>query len=205
VAQAVELFIEKYGEVPLKEARKRRKEDLQIYLISGEFKRRRPPIGALSASLRHDVKTFFGSYAAACEQSRKLLFQAGDPNELEDAMEGLDFGWFDGAEGHFTIHRSLLDRLPPVMRAYVECGSQLYGNPREADLIKLHLRSRKLTLLNFDDFEFESVVWPRFRKVRFGLTVVLTDLGGRRHGRGLVAQVLDEELHRQSPTAGATV
>jgi hypothetical protein len=52
---------------------------------------------------------------------------------------------------------------------------------------------------------YRSISTTSSSKVRFGLTVVLTDLGGRRHGRGLVAQVLDEELHRQSPTAGATV
>jgi DNA phosphorothioation-associated putative methyltransferase len=56
-------------------------------------------------------------------------------------------------EGHFTIHRSLLDELPVILRVYVECAARLYGNPREADLIKIHLHSRKLTFHYYRDFD----------------------------------------------------
>jgi hypothetical protein len=36
---------------------------------------------------------------------------------------------------------------------YVYCGAVRYGNPEEADLIKIHVRSGKLTLLQYDDFQ----------------------------------------------------
>jgi hypothetical protein len=39
-----------------------------------------------------------------------------------------------------------------LLRVYVGCGLKLYGDPGEADLIKIHIRSGKLTLLRFDDF-----------------------------------------------------
>jgi DNA phosphorothioation-associated putative methyltransferase len=35
---------------------------------------------------------------------------------------------------------------------FVECGAILYGDPHEADIIKLHLRSRKVSFLVYDDF-----------------------------------------------------
>ena len=42
---------------------------------------------------------------------------------------------------------------PPSFAVYVECAARLYGNPREADLIKIHLHSRKLTFHYYRDFE----------------------------------------------------
>src|SRR4030095_13492224 len=65
----------------------------------------------------------------------------------------LEYGFFDQEQMHFTFHRSLLPKLPPVLRVYVGSGSIRYGNPEEADLIKIHVKSRKLTFLNYDDFE----------------------------------------------------
>lgn len=156
-ARAAQLFVDKYGPGPMEEARERRREDLLVFLSGGEFQKRRPGFQRLSARLRADVKSFFGDYARACDLARDLLFMAGDPGELELAVEELDFGWLDASEGHFTIHRSLLDRLPPLLRIYVECGARLYGDPRQADLIKLHLRSKKLTLLHYNDFLSESL------------------------------------------------
>lgn len=151
--RAANLFVQKYGEEPLAEARERRKEDLLVYLSGGEFSRRRAGFQRLSPRLRADIRAFFGNYPSACDEARELLFMAGDPGELELAIEDLEFGWINDAEGHFTIHRSLLDRLPPLLRIYVECGARLYGDPRQADLIKIHLRSKKLTFLHYEDFE----------------------------------------------------
>ncbi len=153
VNKAASLFVEKYGEEPLEEARLRRKEDLLVYLSAGEFQKRRTPFTHLSQRLRTDLKTFFGHYAAACDQARELLFSAGDSDEMELAIEGLEFGWFDAAEGHFAVHRSLIDRLPPILRIYIECAARLCGDPRQADVIKLHLYSGKLSFLHYDDFD----------------------------------------------------
>jgi len=76
---------------------------------------------------------------------------------LEIAAAQLDFGYLDPKEGHFTIHRSLLDELPVILRVYVECAAYLYGNPRDADLIKIHLHSRKLTFHYYRDFDTASL------------------------------------------------
>lgn len=44
-------------------------------------------------------------------------------------------------------------RLPTAVYLQVECAARLYGDPREADLIKIHLWSRKLTFQYYRDFD----------------------------------------------------
>src|SRR5262249_32285940 len=107
--------------------------------------------------VRNDIRSFFGDLNGALQKSRELLFTAGDPDELELAIDELDYGFFDREQMHFTFHRSLLPNLPPILRVYVGCGSIRYGNPEEADLIKIHIRSRKLTFLIYDDFERKAL------------------------------------------------
>lgn len=51
------------------------------------------------------------------------------------------------------IHKSLLEDLHPILRIYVGCAQVLYGELGDVDLIKIHKRSGKVTLLKYDDFE----------------------------------------------------
>ncbi len=150
--KALQLFIDRFGEPTFAAARQRRKEDLLVFVAAAQL-RRKIPFNHLSDRLQRDLRSFFGSYANAEEKARDLMFAAGDEDELELALQGLGFGHLDPKECHFTIHRSLLDELPALLRVYVECGARLYGDPRAADLIKIHLHSRKLTFTHYDDFE----------------------------------------------------
>lgn len=150
--RALQLFIDRFGEPTFAAARQRRKEDLLVFVAAAQL-RRKIPFNQLSLRLQRDLRSFFGSYANAEEKARDLMFAAGDADELEIAAAQLDFGFPDPKEGHFTFHRSLLDELPVILRVYVECAARLYGNPREADLIKIHLHSRKLTFHYYKDFD----------------------------------------------------
>jgi DNA phosphorothioation-associated putative methyltransferase len=150
--RALQLFIDRFGEPTFAAARQRRKEDLLVFVAAAQL-RRKIPFNHLSLRLQRDLRSFFGSYANAEEKARELMFAAGDADELEIAVAQLDFGFLDPKEGHFTFHRSLLDELPVILRVYVECAARLYGNPREADLIKIHLNSRKLTFHYYKDFD----------------------------------------------------
>ena len=149
---ALRLFAERFGQETLEEVREKRKEDIMVALASYQF-RKKVLFKSLPTDIQNDIRGFFGSYRAANEACKELLFAAGDPGELYIAIEELDYGWIDHREGHFTIHRSLLDQLPVILRVYIECGCLLYGNPYEADLIKIHIPSRKLTLVHYDDFD----------------------------------------------------
>lgn len=146
------LMLEHRGEALWEAARERARDDLLVYLALARLDRQRTPASRLPAGIRRSIREFFGDHATAAEEALHLLHGAGSRTDLEIALEELDFGWIDDREGHFTIHRDLLERLPAVLRVYVGCGGRLYGDPAEADLIKIHLRSGKLTLHYFDDF-----------------------------------------------------
>jgi DNA phosphorothioation-associated putative methyltransferase len=51
------------------------------------------------------------------------------------------------------IHRSLLGELPPILRIYVHCAAYRYGDPSQADVIKIHKHSGKITFQHYDDFD----------------------------------------------------
>ena len=47
----------------------------------------------------------------------------------------------------------LVEQLPGLLRVYVGAASAAYGDYRNADLIKIHIGSGKLTMMRFDDFD----------------------------------------------------
>jgi DNA phosphorothioation-associated putative methyltransferase len=61
------------------------------------------------------------------------------------------------------VHRSLVDQLPPVLRAYVGCAGTLFGDVSQADVVKLHKTSGKVTFLVYDDFEGKPLPELRMR------------------------------------------
>jgi DNA phosphorothioation-associated putative methyltransferase len=145
------LLVNHHGKEAFKEAAQRRKEDLLVYLAMAGFKKRIPQ-RLLALQLQEDLTVFFGGYAKGQGAGLELLMSLGDGQSLWEAACALPFGWRDPAEKHFVIHRSLLDQLPPRLRVFVECGAVLYGDPHEADLIKLHLASRKVSFMVYEDF-----------------------------------------------------
>ena len=153
VPQAARLFTERYGEAILQEAQQRRKEDLLVWFALSSLDRLRTPFNRLSPRLQRDLKVFFGDPAQAAKDANLLLRGAGSPEDLERMVEHLGYGWIDHEEGHFTFHQSLINELPAVLRVFIGCGARLYGDPHDADLIKIHLRSQKLTLTRYDHFD----------------------------------------------------
>ena len=148
--QALRMFIQKGGGEEVKRSADNRRRDLLVYVALANL-RKRVPLGHLSLSLRFDIRAFFGNYTRALEKGIELLYAAGDTGEIELACEELKVGWQD--EQALYLHRSVLDELPPVLRAYVGCATTLFGDAAQADVIKLHKSSGKVTFLVYDDFE----------------------------------------------------
>lgn len=152
LSKAINLAVQKNGPELFEAAKRARSEDVLVYLAMTQFRkkflRREIPL-----RVKNDIRAFFGDVVTAQKKARDVLFAAGDPMEVELAVEGLDFGVYDEDEEQFTFHRSLLDRLPPVLRVYVQCGALRYGDPQEADLIKIHVASGKLTFLHYEKFD----------------------------------------------------
>jgi DNA phosphorothioation-associated putative methyltransferase len=152
IKKALAFVIESNGKELWEMARKARSEDVLVYLAMTNF-RRKFLRREIPPRIKNDIRSFFGDLNTAQAKARDLLFAAGDPDEIGLAVEGLNYGFFDPNEMQFTFHRSLLERLPPILRVYVHCGAVRYGSPDEADLIKIHVRSGKLTFLHYDDFQ----------------------------------------------------
>ncbi|WP_139559697.1 DNA phosphorothioation-associated putative methyltransferase [Methylotetracoccus oryzae] len=181
----IEYLVQHFGSVPsalrfvksrkpnaegfLTDAQRARSEDLTVYFAQLQFDRRRA-YRQLESRLQRDVRTFFGDYREALAQARELLFAAGQVETIASACQSAaeqGIGWLDA--GHsLQLHSSLVPQLPPVLRVYVNCGLQLYGDFSSADLIKIHIQSGKLTLMSFDDFLGKPL--PRmFRRVKVRL------------------------------------
>jgi DNA phosphorothioation-associated putative methyltransferase len=152
LTRALKLVVEKRGEAIWQHARKSRSEDVLVYLAMTHFRKKFLP-REVPLRIKNDIRAFFGDIATARKRGLDILHAAADTDEVGIAVEGLKFGVYDRIEKHFTFHRSFLNQLPPVLRVYILCGAIRYGDPEEADLIKIHVASGKLTFLHYDDFK----------------------------------------------------
>jgi DNA phosphorothioation-associated putative methyltransferase len=153
----------------LSKAAAARSDDLLVLLASQQFVKR-PAYKQLEPRLQRDVKAFFGDYGAAQSASVRLLLQTAQPDVLfvacqEAAAAGL--GYLDGQHS-LQLHIDLVEQLPSVLRVYVDCGLRLWDATSEVQLVKIHIGSGKLTLLEFDDFETSPMPMLR-RRIKVNL------------------------------------
>jgi len=154
LARALRFLRDQKGADLLESAQASRIEDLEVYLALNLFESRKP-YKHMEKSLQRDIKFFFGTITQAKEVARKLLFQIADVQTIEAtcitaAERGLGF-YLSGES--LELHSSLIDQLPPILRVYVGCAVVLYGDYRNADLVKIHVTSGKVSLMRYDDFE----------------------------------------------------
>ena len=132
-----------------------RQEDLLVYFALAHFGKRQP-YSQLPDRLQRDVQFFFGSITKARNAGKRALFATGDSARLEEAAafchEELGIGVLND-DHDLTFHQSVLGDCLPLIRIYVGCALQLFGDAGSVDLIKVHLQSGKATFLVYDDFE----------------------------------------------------
>lgn len=142
----------------LEQAAQTRADEIKLYIASLQFGKK-APYKDLEPTLRFDVRHFFGDYKRATTEALKLLLDSGKPDEILQACktaaaDGL--GWLDD-EHSLQLHVSMVERLPAVLRAYINCGLLLWNNISSIQLVKIHITSGKLTLLKYDDFDQNAV------------------------------------------------
>jgi hypothetical protein len=166
----------------LERAARQRLDDLRVYFALDQFERRRP-YTRLDGGLKRDIKHFFGDYNAARAEGMALLMEIAEPEAIDRACRGAaehGLGWLDwgrddsdlageadGAEqsphaASLQLDARLVERLPALLRTYVGAAAAAYGDVRSADLLKIHIRSGKLTLMRFDDFDGQPL--PRMQE-----------------------------------------
>lgn len=143
-----------FDEETYQQARRERRDDLCVYFALSFFSKR-PNYSRMPKSLQLDVKEHFSSITSARDIGQKLLFSLSDEQVIFDACseahQSLPASQLN--EGHdFIFKRSNLNDCPPVLRAYIGCATQLYGDLDDVSLIKAHILSGKVTLLVYDDF-----------------------------------------------------
>ncbi|WP_345685943.1 DNA phosphorothioation-associated putative methyltransferase [Novipirellula caenicola] len=152
--------------------RKQRSEDLLVYLALANFGRR-PKFSELSLKFQRDVKAFFTSYKNACEEADQLMFRAGDPMEIDAACQRSPIGRL--CPNSLWIHECVRDQLEPLLRIYEGCARAYIGSVEDANLIKIHRVSGKVSYLACPTFETDphpittetTKIWLRTLRVGF--------------------------------------
>jgi len=144
----------------------RRREDLLVTFALDAFAGRRR-YREWPEDLQQDVRALWSSYKAAVQEAHELLFSLGQSDTIavacrEGAESGL--GHLEDSKS-FQLHCSQIPALPPALRTYIGCAEQLYGDIEGADLVKIHIRSGKLTLLFYDDFNNRTPMLQRRVKI----------------------------------------
>lgn len=147
------LAVDQLGGEALATLQAERRDDLTVYFALNAFDRKRP-YGSLPPELQRDIKAFFGTHQNAIDSGQRLLFAIADTDRLTaDAEAAFDdeIGWLE--DDDYYVHRDELGRLSPLLRTYVGVGQRLAGSLDDAQVFKIHLRSSKLTALNYDGFD----------------------------------------------------
>lgn len=166
---AIRMIEENFDLRLLEISAKTRIDDLRVFFAAQKFQKL-PNYKSLSSPLQIDIKAFFGDYRTAQASAMQLLEDTADTTKILEACKlaaEQGFGWLNG-EHSLQIHIDLIERLPAVLRAYVCCGLILWDSLSEIDLVKIHIHSRKLTLLEFDDFDRQPLPLLR-RRIKINL------------------------------------
>ena len=146
------------GSKALESAQCVRKDELIVQFAERSFYRR-PISRPLPDRLKEDIKHFFGSLSSAETIGEAHLIQILDKQKVQSACEAsseLGLGWLD--DGHsLQLHTDLIQRLPPILRIYITCACSIFGDPSSADLVKIHIKSGKLSLMSYDDFTGKAI------------------------------------------------
>lgn len=139
----------------LDKAAELRIEDLTVYFALALFGKR-PQYKTMPSGLKQDLKVFFGNYKTAAEAGRRALFKIADAISISEACgeakEKLQACRY--VEGDYLIiHTKYIQSLPQLLRIYVGAAEQLLGSVEGFQLVKVHIRSGKVTFLNYENFD----------------------------------------------------
>jgi len=157
-AKAHQALVNHFGDELFSESHQKRREDLIVYFALSLFEKRKAQ-SKMPASLKRDIKAFFNSYTSAVDEAREHLFSVGNPEIVEEAcLEAYKrFKCGELQDGHsYTFHKVLLGEAPVLLRIYIGCAAQLYGDLDDIQLIKAHFTSGKVSLMGYKEWESET-------------------------------------------------
>lgn len=150
IRRAFSLIKRVTGAEEWEEIGQQRTQDLMVYLALSRFERR-PKYSQLTPRLQRDVKYFFGSYSKACSIADLVLFRAGDAEAIDDACKESRVGKL--LPKALYVHRDAIPALEPQLRIYEGCARNYIGEIEDANIVKIHRHSGKLSYLCYPDFD----------------------------------------------------
>lgn len=156
--RALSLVAAHFDQTEPHRAERQKVDDLIVFAALGQFGKRQP-YRDLDLSLQRDVRHHFGDYRSWQASARKVLHALTDLEQLNGACvaaaeQGL--GWLEDSHS-LQLHTSLVHRLPALLRIYIGCATMLVGELSDFDLVKVHIRSGKLSVLKYADFDTSPV------------------------------------------------
>lgn len=151
--QAFQIVKNVTGEERWDRVRLARYDDLLVYLALSRF-RRRPKLSDLPAVLQSDIKDFFGSYKAACDQGDRALFAIGDRDRVREAIDASRVG--KRMPSALYVHLSAIARLPVALRILEGTGSELLGVAPDAAIVKIDRDRPRLSYLEYPNFDRDA-------------------------------------------------
>lgn len=135
-----------------------RREDYVVYFALGLFSKRRP-YENMPEEKKRDIKALFLSVNSARDEARELLFEIANNELLQtSALEAKQYIPSIYNAGHsLLIQAKYINDLPLILRIYVGAAAIMYGDWNEADVIKIHLTSGKVTFMVYDDFKDKAI------------------------------------------------
>jgi DNA phosphorothioation-associated putative methyltransferase len=130
----------------------KRRADLLLYLALSQFSHC-PKIRELPPATRADFKALFGSYRNACALAEEVLMSAGNLEAIARTCKNSSLGKL--SRHSLTIHLSVLEQLPMLLRLYEGCASQTIGRLENANVIRLSFRQPKISYLYYPNFDLE--------------------------------------------------
>jgi DNA phosphorothioation-associated putative methyltransferase len=147
------------GVDPWDRLRQSRIDDLRVYLALARFPKR-PALSQMPVSMQRDIKEFFGGYKAACESGDQLLFEAGESEMIDAACQRATLGRL--TSNALYLHRSAVPSLEPVLRVFEGCARAYLGEVDDANVVKLHRFSGKVSYLAVP--KFDEIPHPPVRR-----------------------------------------
>lgn len=163
LTKALRIAVKRFDIAEYDRIQRQKKSDLLVFAALQQFQKRQP-YRHLDDAVQLGIRHFYGTYASLQAAARQELFDLVNLEKIDAACKEASekgYGWLEDSHS-LQLHSSHLERLPTILRIYVGCATALYGDTSEFDLIKIHIRSGKVTLMKFDDFENSAL--PRLQQ-----------------------------------------
>jgi DNA phosphorothioation-associated putative methyltransferase len=147
------LLMDDEKKAQFEQAKMARKEDYLVYFALGLFSKRKS-YKSMPENKKRDIKALFPSVSAGQEEAKEWLFKIANFDLLQTAVEyAAQYIPSIHNLGHsLLIQTRYINELPIILRVYIGAAAMIYGDWSEADVIKIHVTSGKVTFMVYNDF-----------------------------------------------------